>query len=50
MDKDVKRMHFAKLVDGECVEFKPEVECSDDSSAYLAPLGTTKQAISLAVL
>ena len=30
MDKDVKRMHFAKLVDGECVEFKPEVECSDD--------------------
>ena len=30
MDKDVKRMHFAKLVDGECVEFKPEVEYSDD--------------------
>ena len=30
MNKDVKRMHFAKLVEGECVEFKPEVECSDD--------------------
>ena len=23
-------MHFAKLVDGKCVEFKPEVKCSDD--------------------
>ena len=30
MNKDVKRMHFAKLVDGKCVEFKPEVKCSDD--------------------
>ena len=30
MNKDVKRMHFAKLVDGKCVEFKPEIKCSDD--------------------
>ena len=30
MNKDVKRMHFAKLVDGKCIEFKPEVKCSDD--------------------
>ena len=31
MNKDVKRMHFAKLVDGKCIEFRPEVKCSDDS-------------------
>ena len=30
MDKDVKRMHFAKFVDGKCIEFRPEVKCSDD--------------------
>ena len=30
MNKDVKRMHFAKIVDGKCVEFRPEVKCSDD--------------------
>ena len=30
MNKDVKRMHFAKLVDGKCIEFRPEVKCSDD--------------------
>ena len=30
MNKDVKRMQFAKLVDGKCIEFRPEVKCSDD--------------------
>ena len=30
MNKDVKRMHFAKLVDGKFGEVKPEVKCSDD--------------------